>query len=360
MKNILKLLTVAVLIAFFSEGCKKNNPVVPPNGYSSVYSSKQVFDSGKVNFVDVCNYLDTGMTGANSGRMIIYCGQGTIFTIPAWAFVTDSLSADSAKKGTYPWHNICFHYKEFYKTSDFILNNITTFTDSINGHKQWIGQSAGVFELTADDGGSPLYLSRVLTADSMKRIKIQVPTNSLYINRVNHPLYIFNANYDSLNNISVTYPNIAWWVPQQDTTMYSSTNPNYLIYNADSLGWTNFMDTTCLNNMNLHPTTTFTIYPPTSSSFADVQIFFVMGNRMVAKAYPIFPGSTQYQIPNVPIGYSGTIVSWCVSTGNILYYYSQTINPIKVNQTLTIDYTQQTTISSVLDSIRTIDALYPN
>src|ERR1035437_1798186 len=359
MKNILKLLVVVALIAFFSEGCKKNTPVVPINGYSSVYSSNQVFDSGKVNFTDVCNYMDTGMV---QGSLKVYGHQGTIFTIPVWAFITDTTVLTAASFGDYVWGNVCFHYKEFYKTSDFILNNMTTFTDSGNfntlGHKQWIGQSAGVLQISADVNGSPVYLSQVLGADSMKRIHIQVPANSGYINDINHGLYVYNANWDTLNNISTYYNNIIWWMPKQDTTLYSSTNPNFLVYNSDSLGWSNFMDTTCLNRMNLHPTTTFTIYPPTSSSFADVQIFFIMGNRIVAKAYPIFPGSTQYQIPNVPIGYKGTIVSWCVSTGHILYYYENTIEPIKANQTLTISYTQQTSIDTVMLKVRAWDNVY--
>ena len=115
--------------------------------------------------------------------------------------------------------------------------------------------------------------------------------------------------------------------------------------------------------VNTNPTTTLTIYTPSSSSYADVQVFFVMGERMVAKAYANPPGSNKYQVPNVPIGIKGTVVSWCVSSGHILYYYRYdygATNPVATpvitsGQTMTISYSQETSVDSVLYFIRTLD-----
>lgn len=339
MKNIFKLLVVVALIAFYSVGCKKNNPSVPKNGFSSVDSSQQVFTQNAMATQSYCSYNDT--ENYASPRMI-YGSQGTVFSIPNFAFA-NSLGM------SYPGP-VCINFKEFYKTSDLILNNISTYRDldTVNGHKQWIMKSEAIFYINVMAGGLPFNI--------VNPIGIEFPVNDTYNNE------IYNANWDSLHFLGMTYPNTVWWVPNDVTTItqgYNQQNQFVDVIGCDSTGWINVADTNWWNGDQGGPTLTYTLFPPTSSSFSDVQIFLVLGKRIVAKAYPIYQGNTRYEIPNVPLHANGTLVAWCVSSGKqLLYQITPVTNLVNSNSTFTFSFTQTTSIDSLTTFIKALDAQY--
>ena len=355
MKRISKLLFIAAGIRIFLflgvttvlfEGCKKSTSDTTTT-VSKYANSLFLFQENAKgweapngsSYCDTCVANNCVVTGYDS----IILASGTVIYIPPHAFVTDF---DQSR----PWNNINLRFKEIYKNSDLIFNNIETIDTNF--------RILRTREMLLIDAGPGIILD---THNNMK-MKIYVPYRSGY--SWDDSLRVSKNSLDSLNPlVALPSDQIVWWLMDtaRNPVKYPITthnNPQQYIFLIDSMKtWWSMMDSGWWYAPHAanYPTTTITLQNATSPSYSDVQIFAVFDHGAVVKARPKTKGSTTYTINNVPLNITGTIVAWCVSSGQVLYSSIMPIGPVTANYTKTIIYTPQTNSDSLITAIKKLD-----
>lgn len=305
MKKSFKLILILLLIGtVFS--CKKDNSTQGDN-YCSIANFFALHGT------PMQTYIIDGTTGGS-----FTTPNGTNVSIPANAFMTQS--------GTPVTGNVTIKFKDIYKKSEMLLNDIST--NLYNGRPI---KSAGMFYIKAMQGTQALLVSLG------SKITINQPLNGLPVDTAMRAL-IFR-NIDSA---------FGWLPPPVDTAgrymdslRWSSSNYIFSLYQfnspIDSGSWCNSDDPSYFST---YPQTNLTLQPLDNYIDYSMDLFLVFSN--VNSMVHVYGNGTNFPYYYAPVGLQCTVVVVGVKNGKL---YSS-FTPITISSNLTVNFSLSVTTTT--------------
>jgi len=316
-KSINIVLILLLMVTVYS--CKKNktddNPTKTDN-YSSVANFLAV------NASPMQSYIIDAATGGS-----FTTPHGTIVSIPANAFETQIGSPVTG--------NVTIKFKDIYKKSEMLLNDIST--NELFGRPI---KSAGMFNIKAMQGTEALLLS------ASKKITITQPLNNLPLDT---DMQAFRFKQSA---------GLKGWFPAMadsaygvfDTLKDTVTGYIYSFYNFDvpneSGTWCNSDNSTFFS---AYPNTILTLHPLDNRNDYSTEMFLIFStvNSMVH----VFYNGSDFKYSYAPLGLQCTAVAVGVKNG--LLYSSFT--PVTIGSNLTVNFSLSLTTTA--DFMAQLDAL---
>ena len=307
MKTTKKLICIGSILLIAA--CKKHEetPIVPSgSSHSENYSSIQDFFSR--NNVPMQTYTLNGTVGGSFTTL-----QGTIVTVPANAFVTQS---NIPVTGT-----VTIQFKDVYKKSDMLLSRMTTTT--IWGTPL---KSGGEFFIKALANNSP-----VLMAPGKKIAVAQPVALTGGLDTAQLP---FVAQPDSSANLS-------WGTTSTDSVNCISGYYIFSLYAfnmpADSGSWCNSDNPTFFSN---YPQTILTLHPTDNSGNYNTDVFLVFNT--ISSMVHVYTNGSDFPYYYAPQGLQCTLVAVGVNNG-VLY---SSFVPFTIGSNQTVNFTLSATTTS--------------
>ena len=305
MKTIEKLFFVITVVVIAS--CEKDPPIPTATGYDSVS------DFFSKNNVAMQTYTIDGTTGGS-----FISPQGTIVTIPANAFLTQSTVPVSG--------SVTVQFKDIYKKSDMLLSKMATQTD--------IGlplKSGGEFFIKAISSNSALILA------PGKKITITQPAmltggvDSLNVQQA----FVFGLAPGGIG------PATNEWYPSGGDTVYTTASEyvfNMYQFNtpADSGSWCNSDNT---SYFSAFPQTQLTLLPNDNANIFQTEVFLVF--HSVSSMVHVYCDWSNNNFPYfyAPQGLECTLVAIGVKSGTL---YSSFV-PITIGSNQSVNFSLNST-----------------
>jgi hypothetical protein len=325
-KSITIILTLLLIVAVFS--CKKektddndnqdNNPPTTDN-----YSSIDNFFA--VNASPIQTYsIDCSAGGSFTTT------NGTIVSIPTNAFVMQN---GAPTVGT-----VTISFKDIYKKSDMVLNNMPT--NQIWNERPL--KSAGMFYIEARQG------TQLLEIAPGKKLTITQPLNGLPIDTDMQP-FIFQILGDTVNGW-VAPPNDSLGNPI-DSVFWTANNYVFSMFqfshNGDTGTWGN---TDNPNYFSAYPNTTLILHALDNPDDYATYMFLIFHdiNSMVH----VYRYMSDFPDPYAPVGLECTAVAIGVKGGKL---YSS-FTPITITNNLTVNFSlTETTTDAFIAQLNTLN-----
>lgn len=312
------ILTSVVIIIMLSLSCKKDSlEINDPDTYSSVA------DFLAKNSTPFQTYTIDAATGDS-----ITTSNGTILEIMPYSFMTQS--------GSPVIGNVTITYKEIYKRSEMLLNDIST--NMLYGGPI---KSGGMFYIKAVQG------SQVLLIKPGKEITFTMPFQG----------WPLDTNMVALMLVETDIDTAGWMNPPSDTLgpysslYYTAADYIYSLYQfnppLDSGTWANcdnpgYFSAYSQTTLTLHPLDNYTDY------HMDLFLIFNDVNSMVH----VYWYGTDFPYSYAPVGLQCTAVAIGVKDGKL---YSS-FTPLTVSSNLTVNFSlAETTTEAFMSQLEALD-----
>ncbi len=314
-KQIIIIAILLLIVVAYS--CKKNktddnNQTNPPTNNDNYTSTANFF---AVNATPMQTYTFDASIGG-----VFTTANGTIITVPANAFKTQ---AGGAVVG-----NVTLQFKDVYKKSDMLLNNIST-------SLMWSDKplkSAGMFNIKALQGTDELKIA------SGRKIMIKQPLNGMPVDNNMNP-FIFQINCDTINGW-VAPPNDSLHYPI-DSVYVSATGYVFSMFSFSHVGtegtWGNTDNETFFA---AYPTTTLVLHSLDSVNTNSTEMFLVFST--VSSMVHVYRYMSDFPDPWAPLGFQCTAVAIGVKGGKL---YSS-FTPITITANLTVNFSLSETTTA--------------
>ncbi len=314
MKKILLILAIVSIVAI--DACKEKHITEPATTTLNTDNYSSMADFFSKNAMPMQTYTMDAATG-----ITFTTPQGTVVTIAANSFVDNNWNPITSG-------NVSIEFKDIYKKSDMLLNNMPT--SYLNGQPM---KSGGEFFIRVKQGNTLLKLS------GASPIIVKQPLNGLALDTA---MKAMNPVQDTVG----TGGKISWYPTPVDTfghpvdsLTYSLQNYVFKLYQLcsplDSGTWTNcdhcFANYT-QTSLTLHGTDDVNTYS------TNVFITFKDVNTNVS-IYGYTNNNFDYSY--APLTYRGTVVAWGIKDHKL--YSSFTPITIGANQTVNFTLTETTT-----------------
>jgi hypothetical protein len=323
----MKKLTYAYLILSLAiiQSCNKEDPSntnnAPCDSNSSTSDSySSTSDFFVKNQLPIQSYTIDGSAGGS-----FTTAQGTIVTVPPNAFKTLSGAMISG--------NVTIKFKDLYKKSDMLLDNMPT--SSIWGIPL---KSGGEFFIKAMKDNSVAILA------NGKRILVQQPvalTGGLDTAMLEEP---FVMRQDSIGGIG--------WIPSPiDSIYYAAGAYIFSLYEfnpqSDSGSWCNSDNPSFFFS---YPQTTLTLHPTNAINEYGTTVFLLFNN--ISSMVSVYSDNVNFNYYFAPEGLQCTLVAVGVKNGNL---YSAFV-PITITSNLTVNFTlTQTTTTDFKATLNSLN-----
>ncbi|MEI6852843.1 MAG: hypothetical protein WCL06_08375 [Bacteroidota bacterium] len=317
--------SLMVLLIITVISCKKKTDNPDDQRPADNYTSMANFHA-----VNASRLLTYDIDGANGGTFTT--PNGTIVIIPANAFVTQG--------GTPVVGNISIQFKDIYKQSEMLLNDIST--NFLYGGPI---KSAGMFFIKATKGSQTLDLA------TGSKITVKQPLNGLPIDTAMVPLIL-------QLNVPTGGPLANGWAPQiidslnwaQDSLYWYPGNYIFSLYQfsspIDSGTWCNSDNP---NFFSAYPQTHLILIPNDSISdyYTEMYLLFSNVNSMVH----VYHYNNKFNYFYAPVGLQCTAVAVGVKDGKL---YSS-FTPLSITSNLSVNFSLAETTTA--DFKAQLDAL---
>ncbi|MBI3502499.1 MAG: hypothetical protein HY063_11975 [Bacteroidetes bacterium] len=315
MKTSCKLICLAAIAAAAS--CKKKD-TPPSNSTTTTENYSSVNDFFVKNGVAMQTYTVSGTTGGS-----FTSPQGTVVTIPANAFVTQSNAPVTG--------NVTIQFKDLYKKSDMLLSNMPTMMAYGAPLK-----SGGEFFIKASANNSAVVLA------PGKKITAAQPVALTGI--LDSAMQPFVQQKDS----SGTY---SWGLTSADSINYVASNYLFSLYQfnvpVDSGSWSNSDNSSYFSS---YPQTTLTLQPNDNLTTYGTNVFLVFKN--ISSMVHVYHNGTNFPYYYAPQGLQCTLVAVGIKSG-ILY---SSFVPITISSNQTVNFSlSQTTTSAFITQLKTLN-----
>ena len=299
-----KQITILAILLLFAAvySCKRDKTTEDPPAQTDNYTSTANFFA--VNATPMQTYTFDAATGG-----VFTTAKGTVITVPANAFKTQTGGAVTG--------NVTIQFKDVYKKSDMVLNNLTTHCRNVGPMK-----SAGMFYIKAMQGAN------VVGMAPSKNITVAMPVNGVPIDAQMLP---FVLKTDTVPPVWDFSPVDSVVIPV-DTGDWLSTSYMYHFYNNSTNNLGNWNNNDNATYFSAYSKTNITLNPLDNITDFGTQLYLVFTgvNSIIYMHYlaPNFPYNY------APIGLPCTAVAVGVKDGKL---YSS-FTPITISSNLTVNF----------------------
>jgi|ERR1035437_1330323 hypothetical protein len=306
MKKLIKLICIIAIVAIVSCKKKDSTPVTNNPTTTAVDNYSSMADFFSKNNVVMQTYTINATTGGS-----FTTPQGTVVTIPALAFLTQSSVLVTG--------NVTIQFKDLYKKSDMFLSNMPPMFYGVAPLK-----SGGEFFIKAISNNAGLILN------TGKCITVAQPatlTGGLDTTNIQQP-FVFQ-------------PDSAMWAPTGiDSVGYIANSYVFSLYQmntpVDSGSWCNSDN---YSYFSAYPQTLLTLHPNDSISVYGTVSFLIFSN--LSSMVHVYDDGTNFPYYYAPQGLQCTLVAVGVKSGKL--YSSFVLITISANQTVNFSLTETTT-----------------
>ncbi len=299
MKKYLQLsFAISILLIVSCKKDKVEQPeIITPDNYVSMNAFYEA------NEVPVQEFTINAVSGGS-----FTTSQGTIVSIPANAFVTQSNQPVTG--------NVTVQFKDIYKKSDMLLSRMPTMT----GFGQLL-KSGGEFFIKVKSGTATVDLA------PGKKIDINQPVANTGI--LDTAMLAFVLIPDSLNP-----PRTEWVMSADDSLFYNTSYYFFNLYNftspIDSGSWLNSDNAAFFS---AYSQSLLTIHPNDDPAIFHQDVFLVFQN--ISTVVDLYSNGTDFHYSYAPVGLQCTVVAFGIKDGKV---YSS-FTPITIGTNMTVNFT---------------------
>jgi hypothetical protein len=298
MKKLMNVILILLLIVtVFS--CKKEETPRNTENYSSVddFLTKNA------------SPIQTHNIDAVSGGSFT-TSAGTVVTVPENAFV--------AQSGSPVTGNVIIMFKDVYKKSDMLLNDLST-----NWYSAGPIKSAGMFFIKATQGTTPVLIKQG------SKITVKQPLNGQPLDTTMMALVLA----ESIDSVGWTFPPFDSFGSAWDSLFFT---PTYYVYNlyhfSGALNSGTWCNSDAPDYFNAYPQTTLTLQPLESISTYSTEMFLLFDdvNAMVH----VYSEDGNFPYHYAPLGLKCTAVAIGVKGGKLYAAFT----PIVITENLSVNF----------------------
>lgn len=318
MKTLIKFSAVIIIVAIASCKKKEDTPTSTATTTTTTVTYSSVKDFFAKNGVTMQTYNVSGTTGGS-----FTSPQGTVVTIPANAFVTQTNAPVTG--------NVTIQFKDIYKKSDMLLSNMPTQMTYSNPLK-----SGGEFYMKAISNSATVVLA------TGKKISVAQPVALSGV--LDSAMQPFVQQKDSSGTSSFVWT-------ATDSLKYSTSNYVFSLYQfnapADSGSWSNSDNNSFFS---AYTQTTLTLQPNDNLTTYGTYVFLVFKN--INSMVHVYDNGTNFPYYYAPQGLQCTLVAVGAKSG-VLY---SSFVPITIGSNQTVNFSlSQTTTSAFITQLKTLN-----